>query len=107
MSTLIIKDLHKSDDLDRNAMATIQGGMCGACPPSFGLPSSYPGAPGGAPGWGPQLLGSKNDMNFNATQLLNQSQNTTVNNGNNAAFVSGITANVTPIQSGSNNIRFG
>lgn len=46
-------------------------------------------------------------MNFNASQLLNQSQNTTINNGNNAAVFSGITANVSPTQNGNYNINFG
>ncbi|NEX60192.1 hypothetical protein [Noviherbaspirillum galbum] len=45
-------------------------------------------------------------LNFSATQALGQEQNTQVNNGNNAAFVSGITSNVKPTQNGSNNISF-
>jgi hypothetical protein len=56
---------------------------------------------------GPQYEPSKNDFNFNASQQLNQSQNTLVNNGNNVAFASGITSNVAPHQSGNNSINFG
>ncbi|NEX63321.1 hypothetical protein [Noviherbaspirillum galbum] len=54
---------------------------------------------------GPSLSFAQSDMNFAATQQLGQSQNTLVNNGNNAAFVSGITSNVSPTQNGTNNIR--
>lgn len=104
MQTLMIKDLAVAEELDRKAMSAIQGGMCGSCTPYS--PSAY--SPSGSPSsWGPQFGGSQNDFNFNASQSLNQSQNTLVNNGNNAAFVSGITANVNPTQNGSNNIKFG
>ena len=102
MKTLTIKDLPVAEELDRKAMASIQGGMCGACGPYS--PSGY--SPGYPSSWSPQPDVTKNDFNFNASQSLNQSQNTLVNNGNNAAFVSGITANVHPTQNGSNNIKF-
>lgn len=103
MKTLTIKDLPVAEELDRKAMSAIQGGMCGSCGPysPSGSPSGYPSS------WYPQFDASKNDFNFSASQSLNQSQNTLVNNGNNAAFVSGITANVNPTQNGSNNIKFG
>lgn len=105
MTTLIVKDLPVAEELDRKAMASIQGGMCGSCG-SYSLPGS-PSSWDSPSSWSPQFSGSKNDFNFNASQSLNQSQNTLVNNGNNAAFVSGITANVNPTQNGSNNIKFG
>ena len=90
MATLMIKDLSVTEDLDRKAMTAVRGGK--------GVPSYY---------WGPTLSFEKNDFSFNASQMLGQTQNTVVNNGNNAAFVSGITANVNPHQDGKNTINFG
>jgi hypothetical protein len=84
MNTLIIKDLAVTAELDGAAMASVHGGsgMSGLCK---GMPSYYP-----------SFDVNKNDFKFDATQLLNQSQNTVVNNGNNVAFASGITSTVTP-----------
>jgi hypothetical protein len=96
MSALTIKDLSVSSDLDHAAMSDVRGGTShGAMPAWFG--QSY----------SPSLSVTKNDFNFTATQGLGQEQNTQVNNGNNAAFVSGITSNVHPTQNGSNNISLG
>ena len=101
MKALMIKDLPLTEELDRKAMATVQGGMGSAySPPSM---SSY----GDSSYWGPQFDVSKNSFNFNASQSLDQSQNTLVNNGNNVAFASGITSTVTPKQTGTNTINFG
>ncbi|KIF83312.1 hypothetical protein [Noviherbaspirillum autotrophicum] len=101
MQTLMIKDLTVTEEIDRKEMAAVRGGQGSGlyCPPS-----SYPGMPSS---WGPVYDLPKNDFNFNASQSLGQSQNTVVNNGNNVAFASGITANVSPPQHGSNNINFG
>ncbi|QDZ28050.1 hypothetical protein [Noviherbaspirillum sp. UKPF54] len=97
MQTIIIKDLAVTADLDRKAMHAVRGGTGSGYMPSY---SPY--------SWGgPSLDFNKSDFNFNATQSLGQSQNTVVNNGNNVAFASGITANVNPTQTGSNNINFG
>jgi hypothetical protein len=96
MKALLIKDLSTSTDLDRAAMAAVHGGTYGGyCMPDYCLPS-YP-----APQYG------KGSIDFNASQMLGQTQNTTVNNGNNVAFASDISANVNPSQHGSNNISFG
>ncbi|HEY0844477.1 MAG TPA: hypothetical protein VGE12_03870 [Noviherbaspirillum sp.] len=91
MATLKIDDLTVTEELDRKAMAAVRGG-------SKGVPSYY---------WGPMLSFEKNDFSFNASQMLGQNQQTVVNNGNNAAFVHGITANVNPHQDGKNTINFG
>ncbi|QDZ28056.1 hypothetical protein [Noviherbaspirillum sp. UKPF54] len=103
MQTIIIKDLAVTADLDRKAMHAVRGGTGSgyvpSCVPSY---SSSPYSWGG-----PSFDFNKSDFNFNATQSLGQSQNTVVNNGNNVAFASGITANVNPTQTGSNNINFG
>lgn len=101
MKTLTIKDLALAADLDTSAMASVRGGTGSYCMPSmpsYCSPSSW---------GGPQFDINKNDLNFNASQQLGQSQNTLVNNGNNVAFASGITSTVTPTQTGSNNIHFG
>ncbi|KIF81418.1 hypothetical protein [Noviherbaspirillum autotrophicum] len=103
MQTLIIKDLAVTAELDRSAMTQVRGGTGSGYMPSCA--PSYPCAPYS---WGgPSFDVNKSDFNFNATQSLGQSQNTVVNNGNNVAFASGITANVSPSQHGSNNINFG
>lgn len=91
MTTLLIKDLAVTEDLDRDAMTAVRGGSHKGMLPYY---------------WGPQFDFAKSDFKFDTSQMLAQTQNTTVNNGNNVAFSSGITANVTPHQNGSNNINF-
>ena len=100
MKTLTIKDLALAADLDTSAMAAVRGGTgYGYCMPSYSFcqPSSWSA---------PSFDINKNDLNFNASQQLGQSQNTQVNNGNNVAFASGITSTVTPTQNGHNTINF-
>lgn len=92
MKTLTIKDLALTEELDRKAMAGVHGGM-----------SMYKGA---TSSWLPSLNVPKGDIKFDASQVLVQSQETLVNNGNNAAFVSGITSTVNPSQKGTNTINF-
>ena len=100
MKTLIINDLSRAADLDSDAMAAISGGTgYGYCMPSGCTPSW--------PKWEYPAHGKSGDIDFNASQMLSQSQNTTVNNGNNVAFANGITANVNPSQHGANTINFG
>lgn len=93
MTSLIIKDLSATTELDRPAMLKVRGGT-GKGQYQYNGGSPYAGL-------------SKNSFGFDATQVLDQCQDTQVNNGNNVAFASGITANVNPSQTGSNNIRFG
>jgi hypothetical protein len=104
MQALTIKDLSVSADLDTRAMSAVRGGTC-AVPtmPSWCAPAT----PSCGPSYAPSLSLSSSEFNFAATQDLCQSQNTQVNNGNNVAFASGITSNVSPTQNGSNNIRLG
>ncbi len=101
MTTLIIKDLALASDLDHSSMTKVRGGtgkgMYQYCGPTSG--GSYGDNPFGDI--------TKNSFSFDASQTLGQVQNTQVNNGNNVAFASGITANVNPTQTGSNNINFG
>jgi hypothetical protein len=88
MTTLMMKDLPTSKELDRDAMSVIRGGY-------------------GLPGWAPLFGMPKFDFNkfsFEASQTVGQSQNVVNNNGNNAAFVGGIGSTVSPPQAGDNGI---
>jgi hypothetical protein len=97
MTTLILKDLSVTAELDAKELAAVRGGSRGLYGDMGNFGPSYSG---------PSLSFSKSDLNFNAAQSLGQCQNTEVNNGNNAAFVCGITSNVTPSQCGQNTINF-
>lgn len=92
MTTLTIKDLSRMNELDRVSMHAVRGGS------HKGMLSYY---------WGPQFDFAKNDFKFDTSQMLGQTQNTTVNNGNNAAFVSGIASSVPPQEVASNNLSLG
>ncbi|HEY8608956.1 MAG TPA: hypothetical protein VIM12_17720 [Noviherbaspirillum sp.] len=96
MNKLLVNDLSATRELDGKAMAEVQGGTYGYAMPKGCLPSLPNFDYGKGPG----------DIDFNASQVLGQSQDTTVNNGNNVAFASGITSSVNPTQNGSNNISF-
>lgn len=97
MTTLLIKDLSITEELDGKAMAAVRGGMCSYCPPTYGQP-----------GYGvPKLYGKPTYLAFDASQMIGQSQNVENNNGNNVAFASGITSTVSPTQTGNNKINFG
>jgi hypothetical protein len=93
MTTLILKDLAVTTELDAKELSAVRGGSRGL----YGDMGNF----------GPSLSYSQSDLNFNAAQTLGQCQNTEVNNGNNAAFVCGISSTVTPTQCGHNNINFG
>jgi hypothetical protein len=97
MTTLILKDLSVTTELDARELSAVRGGSRGL----YGDMGNF------GPSYAPSGSYTKNDFNFNAAQSLGQCQNTEVNNGNNAAFVCGITSNVTPTQCGSNSINFG
>ncbi|SNS51046.1 hypothetical protein SAMN06265795_104251 [Noviherbaspirillum humi] len=104
MKTLILKDLPvATTELGADALSAVVGG-CG-----WSMPSCLPAMPSYcAPSYGgPSVSLDKSATTFNASQQLGQQQNTVVNNGNNAAFVCGTTANVAPSQCGHNNINFG
>ncbi|HEX3637116.1 MAG TPA: hypothetical protein VHV99_16835 [Paraburkholderia sp.] len=90
MNTLMIKDLSITEQLDSKAMSAVRGG--------FGYPSSsyYNFSPVVAP---------NNSKHVNATQLISNEVNIQNANGNNAAFVAGITTTIDPHVSSSNNIN--
>jgi hypothetical protein len=92
MTTLLINDLARTEELDRASMACVHGGT--------GMPkdmSAY---------WLPSYSVSKSEFSFDASQLIGQTQNVVNNNGNNVAFASGITSTVNPTQSADNHIHF-
>ncbi|WP_420473668.1 hypothetical protein [Noviherbaspirillum sp. ST9] len=91
MTTLSIKDLSITEELDAKGMAAVRGG-CSYCPPKVDMPKLY---------------GKPTNLSFDASQMIGQSQNVENNNGNNVAFASGITSTVSPTQTGNNNINFG
>lgn len=90
MNTLMIKDLSITAELDSKAMSAVRGGN--------GYPSSsyFNFMPVYAP---------NNSKTVDATQLINTSMTLQNANGNNAAFVSGITTNMNPRIESSNNIN--
>jgi len=98
MATLMIKDLAVTTELGHAAMVAVRGGFNKEYVGSMSL--SSPGVEL------PQYTAPTNTYSFDASQLIGQSQNVLNNNGNNAAFVCGITSTVNPTQTGKNNISF-
>jgi len=94
MTSIIIKDLSTTTELDARAMADVRGGMYKESGMSMH--------------WGeqPKQESDKGIFSLDIAQQLRQEQNTLVNNGNNSAFASNITANVNPYQNGNNSISF-
>jgi len=90
MKTLTIKDLSRTEELDRPAMAGVRGGM-------------YVGY---FPSWSSVYDTSKHDFSVTAEQLNSQTQNIANNNGVNAAFVDNIHTTIKPTQTASNSISF-
>jgi hypothetical protein len=90
MNTLMIKDLSITEQLDSKAMSAVRGG--------YGYPSSsyFNFTPVYAP---------NNSKTVDATQLISNEVNIQNANGNNAAFVAGITTTIDPHVSSSNNIN--
>jgi len=98
MSTLMIKDLSATIELDHSAMAGVRGGYNKELKGAMTLCS--PGAE--LPGY----TAPTSTYSFDATQLIGQAQNVTNNNGNCVAFASCIDSTVNPTQTGKNNISF-
>jgi hypothetical protein len=100
MTTLNIKDLPIATELDHAEMAAVAGGT-GYTAPSCWTPTYCP------PVYTPEPhKANPTSFSFDACQSIGQSQNVVNNNGNNAAFVCGITSTVNPTQSANNNINF-
>jgi len=92
MTTLLIKDLARTEELDRASLARVHGGS--------GMPKDL------AAYWQPAYNVSKSEFSFDASQLIGQTQNVVNNNGNNVAFAHGITSTVNPTQTADNQIHF-
>jgi hypothetical protein len=98
MSTLMIKDLSVTTELDHSAMAAVRGGYNKELLGSMTLSSLGEKMP--------NYTTPTNTYSFDATQLIGQAQNVTNNNGNNVAFANCIDSTVNPTQTGKNNISF-
>ncbi|MFL9993149.1 hypothetical protein SAMN05444172_4766 [Burkholderia sp. GAS332] len=92
MNTLMIKDLSVTAQLDSKAMSAVRGGL------GYGYPSSS------VFNFTPVYM-PNNSKNVSATQLINTSMSIENANGNNAAFVAGVTTTIDPHVSSSNNIN--
>ena len=89
MNTLTIKDLSIAEQLDSKAMSAVRGG--------FGPSASYFNfTPVYAPNYSKKV---------DATQLISTTMNIQSANGNDAAFVAGVTTTIDPHVTSSNNIN--
>jgi hypothetical protein len=86
MTTLMIKDLSHTEELDRTAMAAVHGGRLAF--PSFDFSSRF-----------------HSDVDVKATQLISQDQSIVA--GNSVALVDNFEPKVTGRQIASNNINVG
>ena len=89
MKTLIIKDLARTEQLDRAAMASVRGGW------KMSSPSYKYGDVSYAPSY---------DKSLHATQNLMQMQDVVNATANGSAFLDGVHANNHTSQNGQNNI---
>ncbi|MGN6666305.1 MAG: hypothetical protein ACTHKH_04945 [Trinickia sp.] len=89
MTSLKIENLDLAKDLDSRAMSAVRGGMLGCFP-------LVPYVP----------VNTTDTTNFNAQQLIGQTNSIVSNNGNNVAFASGITSTFKPSQTATNTINF-
>jgi hypothetical protein len=98
MKTLIIKDLARTEQLDRSVMAGVRGGtnMCG---PSTSVPTIASCYPSGAANYSPSYNSS-----LTANQNMMQMQDVVNATANGSAFIDGVSANNTTSLCGQNNI---
>jgi hypothetical protein len=89
MKTLIITDLARTEQLDRNAMALVRGGF----------KMGTPGYPHGDASYAPKF-----DSSITATQNLVQMQEVMLATANGSAFVHGVHVNSDVNQDGENKI---
>ncbi|PZR47747.1 hypothetical protein [Paraburkholderia fungorum] len=95
MNTLMIKDLSITAQLDSKTMRAVRGGL------GLGYGYGYPSSSflNFSPVYAPN-----NSKTVDATQLISTTMNIQNANGNNAAFVAGVTTTIDPHVSSSNNI---
>jgi hypothetical protein len=94
MHTLLIKDLARTEDLDRQSMSAVRGGCYGGWKMPSCFPTSYPGYP----------TSTTTTTDVSVTQANNQCQNNPTGNGS-AVFCGSIYADNN--QQGSNSIGGG
>jgi hypothetical protein len=98
MQTLIIKDLARSEQLDRSAMAAVRGGWKMGSPAySFDMKSHSPSP-------SPTNSTSSFDSSLHATQSLVQMQDIINATANGSAFLDGIHVDNKVSQDGTNNV---
>jgi hypothetical protein len=88
MKTLTIKDLARTEQLDRATMTTVRGGHNQYYAPSYKF--------------GDITYAPTSDSSINAMQSLSQQQNVLTATANDSAFLSGVTVNNTTRQNGKN-----
>ncbi|MDB5950007.1 MAG: hypothetical protein JWR65_1862 [Massilia sp.] len=98
MKTLIIKDLARTEQLDRSVMAGVRGGtnMCGTSAAAACYPSGT--------GTGTGAYSPSYDSSLQATQNMMQMQDVVNATANGSACIEGIKANNTTSLCGQNNI---
>ncbi|HJV28650.1 MAG TPA: hypothetical protein VJ673_23425 [Aromatoleum sp.] len=94
MTTLMITDLPKTEELSAKSMGAVRGGMM-----------YFPYY------WGSYTDGSVKNESFNALQQINQGQNVVTNVGNNVAVLGGFASPSVPVTatqnaSIANNVNF-
>ena len=92
MKTLIIKDLARTEQLDRTAMAAVRGGWKMGTPPYSHGDAKY------LPSFG------NDDSSIHATQSLAQIQNVVNATANDSAFLDNINVHNNVSQNGTNKI---
>ena len=90
MKTLTIKDLARTEQLDRATMTTVRGGHNEYYAPSYKF--------------GDVTYAPSYDSSINAMQSLSQQQNVLTATANDSAFLSGVTVNNNAHQNGKNKI---
>jgi hypothetical protein len=109
MTTLTIKDLARTEQLDRAALSAVRGGTKMSLPgcgygqgQGQGQASCF-----GQGGYGGGTYAPSSDSSVHATQDLSQFQNVTNATANGAAFVGGVCVNNNTSLFGQNNIVAG
>jgi hypothetical protein len=97
MKTLTIKDLPRTEQLDRGAMTLVRGGWSMAS--ASCAPSSMPYCKPGKESYAPSL-----DSSISATQNLLQQQSVTTATANGSAFLNGVNVHSDVHQDGQNKI---
>jgi hypothetical protein len=105
MTTITIKDLARTEELDRSALSAVRGGTKMSLAGCSYNPCSY--GQGGQGGYGGGTYAPSSDSSVHATQDLAQFQNVTNATANGAAFVGGVCVNNNTSLFGQNNIVAG